>query len=33
MEADFMDEAGRHIPAEFKDKGIISRWLKKFKKV
>ena len=32
MEADFMDEAGRHIPAEFKDKGLVSRWLNRIKR-
>jgi hypothetical protein len=32
MEADFMDEAGRHIPAEFENKGFIARWLKKIRK-
>ncbi len=32
MEADFMDEAGRHIPAEFKDEGLVSRWLNRIKR-
>jgi len=31
MRADFMDEAGQHIPAEFEKKGLISRWLNKIK--
>jgi len=32
MKAEFMDEAGQHIPAEFEEKGLISRWLTKIKR-
>jgi hypothetical protein len=31
MKADFVDEAGRQIPAEFEDKGFITRWLNRIK--
>jgi len=31
MKADFVDDSGRHIPAEVEEKGVISRWLNKVK--